>query len=258
MFINGIFVPKSMLCFVEGDGGSGGGDDPNKGKLESLQTLLDKHKGDAMSLCAVLYSKIESAQSANGVLTNQVTELTGKLPKEGAVILTKEEAADWNALKELNKPVGEIKAALDELPILKQSIAEQAKASTLRKAAEAQGWDADVFGSIAGVADLEFEFKSEVKNGKTAEVAYVKTKVDGVDKVLSLTDYFTTDQSRAKHLPSLQKEAADPKRHVKQTVGGTPGESIFDKIRREKAEQEKSQATEAMPLHQRLNMRVPV
>jgi hypothetical protein len=117
------------------------------------------------------------------------SDLKAKLPPEGAVVLTADEAKAWDEYKALGK-AGDLKAALGERDRLKDEADGLRRAEVYKQAAEAHGYKAPVLSRLASQEKLQIEIREEKVGAKTAQVAYVKGVDDkGKETATKLPDY---------------------------------------------------------------------
>lgn len=161
-------------------------------KPDGFEALAAKHSNDGVGLARNLYDQLQAAQS-------KVAELSGKLPGEGSLVLTAEQAKAWSKYSTIGKP-DEVKAWLEEGNAAKGEVAKFAREKVVRTVAEVAGFDADVLATLAG--DLEFEVADETVKGKTVKVAKVK---DG-DQSTPLDKY--AEAKWGKFMASLKPSAA--------------------------------------------------
>ena len=256
MFIRGMYIPKAFYCFVEGDDTPAGGGKSQE--VVTLQSRLDAANGSAMVVAQQLSNenfnlntKVANHEATIAGLNTQIADLKKQIPAEGAKVLTKEEAATYEAILALGKPE-EIKAKLEEYPTLKTKLADQERADTLRRAADSEGYDVKAFAGIAGMSELDYEFKQVEEGGKSKEAAFVKIKENGVDKTVPLAEYVT--KYKAEFLPALKKVAVN-NQHVRQTPSGDPpSTSVYDKIRERKKTEREEKSKDVKPIRERLNL----
>lgn len=138
----------------------------------NLTRLLEKHKGDAMSLAAQLLSENAGLREDRRTLTSERDALKAKVPAEGAIVLTGDDAkafTDLTAkvpLKDLPTRLGEAEAATGKLRTLERQ-------ALFRQAADAHGMRPSVLERLAG-PDLTLELTEVEKDGKKVPVARVK------------------------------------------------------------------------------------
>jgi hypothetical protein len=266
MFIRGMFVPRSIQLFFEGEAGGGGGGGtptPIPDASADLTRRLAAAEGSASVVAQQLANenyqlRVSERNKADDVtrLTAQVADLNTKLTAaktpEGAVILTKEEGVIWEALKAMGKPE-EIKTKLESVPALEKKIADSERATVIAKAADLEGYkDAEVLASLIG--DSVIEFKQVDVNGKKQDAPFIKLTENGVEKVVRLSEHI--EAAHAKFLPVL-KPATSPQGgpHVKQAPAGpTGGTDVYQKIRDKKKQEQEAKKNADKPLSERLNL----
>lgn len=162
----------------------------NGKEVAGLKKRLDKHQGDAMALAAEL-----SAENAD--LNRQLAAAKGQKPKEGSLILSPDQAKQWEAFIALGKPEEVIAAyqeyvALGKVEELKAKITAHAELETkhaevteenvslkradlLRKVAGDQKYDFEVFSVLDERAGKpEYEEHEVSVDGKTSKVWHQK------------------------------------------------------------------------------------
>jgi hypothetical protein len=212
---------------AEGDNPQGGAD-----KIEGLQKLLAKKDGDAMAVAALLFSE-------NYDLREKNHQMKDKLPAEGSVVITKDEATQFEAFKALNIKPEDVKKLQDGGAELTKEVAQLKKEKSLREVADA-GYSFDTlrdFDALEGEGIEEWKVEAETKDGKIVKKVFVK--VGGQFKLL---DEYA--QERRPALASIIKRdvAQGGTKYVEQAAGGNaPAADKLQKIRDDaKAAQEAS------------------
>jgi hypothetical protein len=153
---------------------------------------LVQRQGGADAAAFLLYQENHSYREKLRQAEQQLRDLQGKLPGEGAVVLDADKAKAWEAYQALGAP-DEVKKVRDEYAGLKRE-------AHFRTVAEVHGFNPVVLAGLPGAADLTIELGEETLNGKTAKVAYV-VQQDG--KKIALPDY--AKQTWEPFLPALQQ-----------------------------------------------------
>lgn len=112
----------------------------------------------------------------NGKQRDQIRALEGKVPAEGAVVLTGDDAKAWEGVKPLltaHKPE-EIKAGLEELPTLRTSLAERDRKDARRAFAEAVKVPEAALESLKQFDGATFEVKEETIRDAAGKESKVK------------------------------------------------------------------------------------
>jgi hypothetical protein len=118
-----------------------------------------------------------------------MAELRAKLPPEGAVVLSGDDAKAWDEYRALGK-AGDLKAALGERDRFRDEADGLRRAEVYKQAAEAHGYKAPVLSRLASQEKLQIEIKEEKVGARTAQVAYVKGVDDkGKETATKLPDY---------------------------------------------------------------------
>lgn len=165
---------------------------PTTPKSDGFEALAAKHSNDGIGLARNLFDQLQAANA-------KLSEISGKVPGEGSLVLTAEQAKAWSKYSTLGKP-DEVKAWIEEGNTAKGEVAKFAREKVVRTVADVAGFDPDVLATLAG--DLEFEIADETVKGKTVKVAKVK---DG-DQSTPLDKY--AESKWAKFLPSLKPSTA--------------------------------------------------
>jgi hypothetical protein len=250
MFKRGIFIPRSILLTVEGDDNAGGGTDLAK-VLESFNARLAKHT-DATQLAQQLFTENFSLREDKRKLNAKLEAAQGKVPADGSLVLSGEDAKAWEAIKALNLSPDEIKAKLQTSTENEKQLAALKRKELMREVAESEGYKATVLSTLIA-ADIPIEFKEVEKDGKKLKVAHVKVKENGADKDIALSDYIQTNH--VDFLPALRLEQTTQNKFVRQeSPGRAPSANQYDAIREETKKRQEAQKTESKPLDQRLNM----
>ena len=183
--------------------------DPSKG----YEAALKKHENDHAAMARQTYADSQRYRAERD-------EARAKLPKDGSLILTGDDAARWGELSKLGKS-DEIQAQLEAGKAAASEVSAFRREKLYHQAATAMGFDADVLAGLPGVADLVIEIKDGQRNGKPARLAEIVTTVkddkgNDVEKRIALDKYAETIWP--KFLPALKTGAyvATPK------GGGTP------------------------------------
>jgi hypothetical protein len=107
--------------------------------------------------------------------------LEAKLPADGAVVLTGDDAAAWPRYAKLGKP-DELEGAVTERDTLKKDAAARAWEDRVKAAAEAEGWGGKpgiLKLALRGLEDHVLEVRDEKGDKGEAKVAYIKEPGEG-------------------------------------------------------------------------------
>lgn len=150
--------------------------DPTAG----FKALLEKHQNDAAALARDLYSENYRLRQKNASLKAAAS----KAPAEGQVLLSKDEAAAWDAYKKLGVPT-ELSKLLDTAKGAAAELTELKREKVFGEAAAAHGYKPAVLKRLAKDLDLDLvEAKGE--DGTSKKTARVKG-ADG--QYIGLADY---------------------------------------------------------------------
>lgn len=135
-------------------------------------------------------------------LRAEIDDLTKKLPTDGSVSLSKEDALLWAAYQQLGKPE-ELKKKIEDADKVAKDLEALSREETLKKAAEATNLNLEAFREVAASRNLEIELGDMVvKEGdetKTVVIAYTKNK-DGAK--IKLEEYVEAELKA--FLPALR------------------------------------------------------
>jgi len=192
-------------------------DDNSQGAdpTQAFQNRLNKMNGDAMAFATQLFDENYQYRTKIRGLEEQLTQIQAKAPAEGSVVLSREEAALFEAYKVLGKPE-DVKKQLDENPTVVEENKKLKRRDILREVADVGiGGSKLRFSVLEDRANasngIEFLVKEEGREKDKRKVAYVK---DG-DKETPLEQY--AQKNWADYMPSLKAEQA------KRTTGSANG-----------------------------------
>jgi phage terminase large subunit len=220
----------------------------------AFQRLLDQHKNDGIAVASKLFDE-------NFRYRGEIRELKKKVPGEGSVVLTGDDAKAWDAFKAFNQKPEDVKKAIDRVAELENENRELASMENLREIA-----DIGLEGSklklsvlkdqLAKFPEAVISFKTEKDaDGKEAKVAYVKkTEKDSETKFADfakadLADYLPSLKvsNEANQQPFTPGNGPDPK-----PTGGST--SVFDRIREDaKARNEAAKPVPGLDIDSRFN-----
>lgn len=170
-------------------------------------------------------------------LEAQVREAQAKAPADGAIVLTAEQAQQWQAYQALGSPADLDKRIRDGEQAIEKATALERDA-TIRDVATVAGYDFDVLKDKGGA--LTYTIKEETQDGKAVRVAYVQQ--DGKDTPLH--EY--AQSNWPKYLPALQQSPtvipAAPRVAAQSAVGGTAATDLATRFI-----EQRNQQAEARP-----------
>lgn len=141
----------------------------------AFQSLLQKHQNDANQVALALFGDNHRLRSDKRKLTSQLKALQGKVPADGAVVLTGEKAKAWEAYQALGKPE-EIKSSLEARSGVEKELKELRRGEQIRSVSEVAGYKSSVLSRLAQLATEELEFAVEEveSDGEKIQRAVVK------------------------------------------------------------------------------------
>jgi len=218
-------------------------DNPQGGdnKADALQKLLDKNNGDAMRTLGLLFSENYDLREKNRKLKEQV-------PAEGSVVMKKEDADRLAAFDALGLKPEDAKKKIEATATVEAENAKLKRNSerdALTRLGYAAGALAD-FDELEGAAIESYSVKTEKKDGKDVEVAYVK--VDGKERAL---DEYAAEKRPAQ--ARILREAGQPqqgRQWPSQDPGGrAPQGDKYEKIRKDVKGREEARQGQSSDLH---------
>lgn len=233
------------------DGGVGSGPEGGESDADiaaSFQRLVDRLQTPdkaAWQLFRENYSQREQLRTANvarQAAEAQVAELSKKLPTEGSVALTAEQAAIWQkAISEAGGPE-KLPTILEEHKALQVRVAEQERDNVLQ--------------SVAAAANVKFEVLKDLDrsqgglvyavtpaNGTVSAVVAVKTPTGDVDFATFAADKWQH------YLPALQAPVGSNFHFPRQSAGSSnPGSSVLETFIKQ---QQESAAAKPNPLRRK-------
>jgi hypothetical protein len=209
-------------------GGGGGGQDP----ATAFQRLLEQNKQDALAVASKLFDENFEYRRKN-------RELKAKIPAEGSVVLSGDDAKAWDTFKSLNMKAEDVKAAIEKVGQLEKENKELAGMENLRELADI-GLDGSKLklNVLKDQLSLKFpdaviSFKTEKGgDGKEAKVAYIKKSADAAETKFEdfakaeLTDYLPSLKVSSEATPPAPGNGPDPKPN-------NTSATVFDRIREE-------------------------
>ena len=206
------FLAKEGDAAGSGGAGSGSGDgegDADERVIGQLRRLMQQHGGGEQAL-KVLFDDNLRIRGKYQRVRDQLTELKGKAPAEGDVVLKGEDAKAWAAIVALQVPVADVATRLKTATEAEAKLKTYERQDGARKAAELVGYDADVLLDRLDrdALHLEIVTSTEKVDGEdvTKQVPRVRKSADAAAQLQDLTAY--TDQNWIKYKPSLLKSDA--------------------------------------------------
>lgn len=219
-----MFVRKFTHFPYPMDADGGGGSAPTNGGNPTTGGDLEQRLLDAFSSIANKQGGVDAAGvlllQENKGYRDQIAQLKadlaavqGKVPGDGAVVLTGEQTAVWQAYQELGKP--------DELKTVKADYTRLQRDALYQQAAAAHGYKAAVLSQLPGIGDYQIEVKEQEKDGKKVKVAIAK---DGAGQERPLPELL--QEKWADFTPALVEKPAAPSGTPwpKQSVGSQGAE----------------------------------
>lgn len=200
--------------------------------VRSLESLISRSGGsDATNV--LLFND-------NKELRDELRDLKTKVPKDGAVVFSKEDADALVAYRALGQP-DELGVAVTERDDFKAQSVKAAKSKARDEAVKLSGYDPEKFG-VLGFAN-EYEYSTE------GETAYATREVDGKVEKKPITEIITERAgSMADALKAGNSAQSSKATFVKQGVNGSNPTNVYERVRNEVKQKEEAQKPEARDL----------
>jgi hypothetical protein len=157
---------------------------------QALSNLIQRQGGEGAAATLLFNENREHRQ--------RIRELEQRVPGEGAVVLSGDQAAAWQTYQGLGAPT-DVQQRLTAAEQAQQELAGLRRAEQIRGVAEAAGYKPGVLERLA--EGLTLELREEQRDGQTARVPYVVT---GENQAEPLAEYAQTHW--ADFLPALRAE----------------------------------------------------
>lgn len=232
IYLNGRRI-WTELNVADSGGNEGGGDTVAQG----LQNLLTRHNNDAMAVVSVLYHD-------NYQLREDLRNTKGKVPAEGALVLTGDDAKAWTDYQQLGKP-DDLRKTIGEKDKLQGELGTLQRDGVLRDVAEAAKYKFAVLKDLDGKAKLSYTIKEVEQDGAKTKAVFVQPE-GGQEQALEA--YATA--TWADYLPALRTTVwtVPGTRYPAQNAGGKPPGGKADLVDDFLQRQEASRAAVKNPL----------
>lgn len=192
---------QSQTLDDEADDGGLGGSRNDEKIIATFQAALERAGNNAVTLAERLYRDNYQQRERNRQLAGEVTQLRNRLP-EGAVVLTGDDLAAYQAYTQLGKPT-DLAAALETSQRQAAELQNLQRSGLLRQVADATGYVYEVLRTL-DKPELEFAV-DQTDQGPVAYVTYPTGEGDTKERK-PLAEYAAL-QWKA-FMPSLQPQGA--------------------------------------------------
>jgi len=236
-------------------GGSGAGDEDDPEERVRSEDIISR-SANAQDTIARLGRELDrnedrrfKQRAAKRALQAEIDDLKSKQPADGGRVLSKDEAAVYDAYVALGKPADAIKQALDASDAATQKLTKLERDGQIRDAALAHGYSAQALGKLPSLANVALTLKDETVEDKPIKRAYVTA--DGKEAAL---DAYILEHD-PEFLPSLTVQSAPPPppapaargtSFVQQHAGGVPAGDKADQFIKQQAEARAKQVNPLM------------
>jgi hypothetical protein len=175
------------------------GDDDDKGaSVQALITRLGNADAAAQELWRDNYQLREQRRTSRA----ELADVKAKLPPDGAVILTKEQAADWDAYQKLGKPT-DVEKTITDGKAAAEGLVKRDRADALGKAAKDLGYNPEVFTQLADMNKLTLTSNEVTMGDGKKQTVYTATPAGG--QPMEMTQYASANWGI--FMPSLTANA---------------------------------------------------
>lgn len=162
---------------------------------------LGKLVQDAIAKAGDPNAAMKSLVADNYALRDDLRAARAKLPADGSVVLSGDDARDWGQYRQFGKP-GDLRKTIDEHKSLGERVATHERDETLRGVSEKAGVEFAVLKTLAGSTLVFGETKGKDKVGKEITIVTVK---DGEAQPVPFDEYAAAKWG--KFLPALKPPA---------------------------------------------------
>ncbi len=197
-------IQKFLLEAKGTEGGSTTGEsEGNKVDPEiSLSRLVDRNKGDHEAVSRKLYDQTYRLRRKGEEKDRIIADLRRQVPAEGSRVLTREQAAELDAIAPEGTSLKDVAAKLKELPALQEKVQKFEASEQIAKVVKAARIDpdkVDVIHTFAPNAKFEVKVEKDAEDNEV-EVVYVK---DGASEAKKFDEFFV------KILPAIRAEGSE-------------------------------------------------
>lgn len=200
------FSTYGRLFAADGGGSGGAGEDDDPDERVRSEDIIARSRNDAETI-ARLGRELDrnedrrfKLRESRRTLTQELVDLRGKQPGEGATVLTSDQAKVWEAYQGLGK-VEDLTKAVKERDDLAGELGTFRRNAALQAAAEAHDYRPTALAKLPSLAGKGIETREIEVDGQKVKRAFVK---DG-DKEFGLAEYI--QQHDAEFLPALTAES---------------------------------------------------
>ncbi len=222
-------------------------DEPESNPAAAFQALLAKNNNDATGVASKLFDE-------NYQLRVKNRELTDKAPKDGALVLSADDAKKWTAYEAIGIEPKELKKASDKVLELEKTNKELAGMETLRELADV-GLDGSKLklsvlkDQLTKFPDAAIRFETQKdKDGKESKVAFIKhgdkESPFSTFAAENLADYLPALKVSAEAAPIVHGNTGDP------NPAGGPS-SFFDGLKSRLTNERKETASPVVDIDAR-------
>ena len=197
-------------------GGAAGGtstaaptpEERREGRDEILTGLLHSY-GTYERAAQVLASENWDYRRKNKDLNAQVVTLQSRVPADGAIVLTGDDAKAWPQIKALNLTGEKLVERVKRADELEQTVVAEQRQKVREEAAKAQGWNATVLSPLLDQHKLDVDMRDVLvkdASGKesTQKVPYVRKSDDKNAAWEKLSDVVDRDPVLKAFIPALK------------------------------------------------------
>lgn len=200
---------------LEAERGRGRGGQPTEQGRTDARKLLNRHRGRAEEAIAALVDENKDLR----VERRELREKVAAISKPGTVILSADDAKEYEGFKALGKKAADLKKELDGVPELRAKVADHDRRAIAEEAAPLVGYNAAALRELITDKRLEISFRDDTKEGKPVRIPLVKVAGDDKAQPIPLTEYATKNLTA--YIPALTaKPSTGSTQQSASTTGG--------------------------------------
>lgn len=224
----------------DGQGGSGGngssGGGGNRDSHSEADSLLRRFRGSAVRTVAYVSDQLHAALDRANKAETDLTELKKKVPADGAVVLTADEAKEWDGFKKLGKKASDVTESLKQYDTLRAESEKRTFDEVVAQAAEDLEWNPQLLPTLLRDKGLAVEPRDVVitdDDGKRRKVPLLHVRpANKPDAQWEPVDEYVERELKG-YLPALQAlpdDLGDGDEDA-EALGGEEGEGDEDDTR---------------------------
>lgn len=170
---------------------------PTEQGRTDARKLLNRHRGRAEEALAAVVDENKELRVERRTLREEIA----KFKAPGTVVLSADDAKEFEGFKALGKKAADLKKELDGVPELRAKVADHDRRAIAEEAAPLVGYNAAALRELITDKRLEISFRDDTKEGKPVRIPLVKVAGDDKAQPIPLTEYATKNLTA--YIPAL-------------------------------------------------------